>query len=226
MTLRPRTSSPLLAALTLCAAGAIRRSPPHRHTRWARRCPRTCTRRTSRPGPPTASPPIAQQSGARYFTLAFVEVADEGLMHAGMERRRDPDDGRRPVPVRHRQPARDRRRRDPVVRRFQRRQRRHRTRRLLHRRQPDRRGLRVGDHHLQRDPPGHGRRGEVAVQRRRHRPAQQGDQDRRGLGRRRRGARCRSPTRCRSNPPGWNPTASPCCRTRSRTTRASTSSTS
>ena len=33
---------------------------------------------------------IAQQSGARYFTLAFVEVADQGLLHPGLERRRQP----------------------------------------------------------------------------------------------------------------------------------------
>ena len=104
-------------------------------------------------------------------------------MHAGVERQQFADGDLWPLPVRHRCAALHRRRRRPVAGWLERRSGWHRDRRLVQRSATDRRRLRERHHHLQRFASGHGRRGKVADQLRRHRPPEQGDQAGGGLGR-------------------------------------------
>ena len=66
-------------------------------------------------------PAVATKSGARYFTLAFLQTPEEGLLHGGLEWR--PQAGRpsrRALRARDRPAALDGRQRDPVLRRVQR----------------------------------------------------------------------------------------------------------
>ena len=84
MTFRPRHALALLAALIFGTGGAMLAAAP--------------AYAIGTPMPAHVYAPyfetwttdsittIAQQSGARYFTLAFVEVADERLLHPGLER--------------------------------------------------------------------------------------------------------------------------------------------
>ena len=69
----------MILSTTLGAGGAAAAAPG--------RCRPTSTRRTSRRGRRTRSTTIAQQSGVRYFTLAFLETTVEDLLHARLGRR-------------------------------------------------------------------------------------------------------------------------------------------
>ena len=83
----------------------------------------------------------SQASGAKYFTLAFLQSTGKGSCSLDWNGNAVP--AAELLRLRHRVAARGGRRRDPVVRRLQRRPRRHRDRRLVHERAVDRRRLRV-----------------------------------------------------------------------------------
>src|SRR5260370_514105 len=147
-----------------------------------RRCPRTSTPRTTSPTSPPAlraSPPRRRPRGpgtSRWRSCwppRRARAASTGTATPAAEL----------LQLRYRLALGDRRRRDPDVRRLQRRQERHRDRRLVHQCQPDRRRLRVGDHHAGRHQAGHGRRVKLAEQHGGHGPAQQGGRPDRGVGR-------------------------------------------
>ena len=87
---------------------------------------------------------VAERSGVRNFTLAFIQATEEGVVHAHLERRAGPDDGSRPLPAGTAGAAPPGRRRRAVVRRLQRRPCAHRDRRLVHEHAQAGRGLRVG----------------------------------------------------------------------------------
>ncbi len=140
---------------------------------------------------------LATASGNKYLTMAFIQTAVARLLHAVLERRHLAADRLVQLRQRHQHHPGRRRRRHPVLRRLRGRQRRHRDRRQLHRRHLDRRGLREGHHHLRRQPDRPRHRGQLADQRGRHRPPQQGDQDGRRTGPRPTAAPCSSPTPCR-----------------------------
>ena len=125
---------------------------------------------------------IAQQSGVRYFTLAFVEATSRTSCVPAWNGRPVPDGRGRPVPVGDRGAAVDGRRRGAVVWRIQRRSQRQRGRRLVPLAPRPGRGLQVGDHHPQRDPARHGRRGSLTGPHGRDRPSQQGAAAGRELG--------------------------------------------
>ena len=125
---------------------------------------------------------IAQQSGVRYFTLAFVEATSRTSCVPAWNG--DPSQtvagGRYLSGIAR--AAVDGRRRGAVVRRIQRRSQRQRDRRLLPLAPRSGRGLQVGDHHAQRDPARHGRRGSLTRPHGRDRPPQQGAAAGRELG--------------------------------------------
>ena len=70
---------------------ARRRRPPHRA------CRRRSTRRTSRPGRPTAWPPRARRSGCAVSDARVRRGHRQALVRAGLERRRQPARHRRPL---------------------------------------------------------------------------------------------------------------------------------
>ena len=95
---------------------------------------------------------VATASGARYFTLAFLETTGKTSCTLGWDGSKTQPvvaDGRYAADIATLRV--DGRRRDPVVRRLERRPGRHRDRRLVRERQRDRRGLRAGRHDLRRD---------------------------------------------------------------------------
>ena len=169
---------------------------------------------------------IARMSGARYFTLAFIQAT----------RRRpcvptwngDPRQPTRPAATwpTSRSCGHAPRRRDPVVRRLQRRPCTDRDRGWVQEPRQAGAGVRVGDRDLRRDPAGHGRGGPLARPRGRDRSPEPCAGAGRAVGE---AALPAAPGLLHA--PGRagraaSPTAWRCCATRSATTRGWTSSTS